>query len=282
MGELASWLLSDWEAIPAGSEAATLKLALALCKASDDADAGAGAALADRFFWIDEGAATVDWLKEEIETLPPQVRARCRELCAEALAGDRRNLSEEEVGELLQAFPADDQVELKRDAVRRAIGAERPEVAGALLKGLKDVEQEEILSEALAQAESGPASHLAEARFLAAQRARVDEGRLFAIAMGLAQAAFDERGSVTQFAPVIEKLEFADAERRLQLVEHLITTERDMTDPENREAILRAAWGAAGRRPSKAREAISGRLQEVRDGGEEGVATVAAELLDSA
>jgi hypothetical protein len=280
MPELASWLLADWEAIPASSRSEALGLAEALCKTSPDADAGAGAALADRCFWLEEGSATVEWLERELSSLPPQAGARSRELIAEALAGDPRNLADADLKRLLALFEPEEQAKLRREAVKRAIAAERVERAGSLLNALKDGEQEEILSEALAEAEGGPAAHLAQTRFLVAQRARVEEGRLFAIAIGLAQSVHEDRGLVPQIAPEIGRLEFASAERRAELVEHLIRTERDMSDPENREAMLRAALGAAGRRPSKAREAISARLTEVRDSGEEPIAALAVDLLE--
>lgn len=84
-----------------------------------------------------------------------------------------------------------------------------------------------------------------------------------------------------QLAPVLGKVELASAEQRLELIESLIKTERDMSDPANREAMLRAAWGAAGRRRSKARDAIATRLEEIRTAGDAGVAPVAEELLGS-
>ncbi len=100
--------------------------------------------------------------------------------------------------------------------------------------------------------------------------------------MSLAQTAHDHRGVAIPLGDLIASLEIGDSDGRLQLVNSLIATEKDMADAERRQAMLRAAWEAAGHSASGARAAITERLEELRKTDDRGVASLVEELLGQA
>lgn len=281
MSEFAGWLTANRDGIPASSRGEALRLALALCRGSDEADASAGAAAVDWLFELEDGANAVTWLSRNFDDLPANVRSRVTVVVSEALVGETRNLSEAQIEEVLTLFTRDEQGQINRSAVDQAIALERPEVAGSLLKRLGNDAQGQAIADALARAEGAPAGQIGDTKFVIAQRSRIGEAQLYQLAMKIAQLLFDDRGVVQQLAPELGRLELASAEQRLELVEHMIKTERDMSDAGNREAMLRAAWSAAGKRRSKARDAITKRLEEIKAAGEAGVSEVAEQLLNA-
>jgi KAP family P-loop domain len=281
MSELAGEVAAQWETIPAGSRMDALALGLLLCDRSPLADSQAGAGLAERLFGLEDGATIVRFLGKALQRPPEQFRVRADGLTINLLAGERGNLSKPQIADLLTLYDDETRVRLTREAAMLAVSLERGEVADGLMRGLDEAEQEELLEKLLSRVIEEPASRLLEAQFIVARRLRIDEERIFEFGMRLARLAYEDRGIVTQVAPLISGLEFAHAGHRLQLVQDLIATEEDMTDRENREAVLRAAWDIAGRRSSKARETIVGRLEQIRDSEQDEVRSLATTLLDS-
>ena len=279
MAELANWLVSDWAAMPSGSRLGVLDLVLALCRQSSDAAAAAGGTLADRIFELEDGEETVARLSRDFARLTDEAQNRARVLITEALAGAKPDIPEDKADQLLALFPAETQTALIGDALEMAVAAERGEVTKTLLSRLSEDDQEQRIMAALSRTEQAPAEHMADMRFVVAHQARIDEERLFQFATVLAETVHQNRNIVTTVAPFIGELELADADRRMQIVEGLLTTERDMSDENNREAMLRAAWNLAGKRRSKAREAITSRLEQIRSEGGGQMGAVASELL---
>lgn len=262
MVELAGWLANNRGSIPPGSQQQALDLALLLSITSPEADATAGPAIAEWLFEIDKGVAIP---KENLDRLPPQVRSRIMELLSSALSGEDHNLSEAQIAEALSSFSSDGQQQIIQTAVKSAISAERPEVAESLLKRLDPSGRGQVVADALTQAEAEPVSQIGNLKFVISQRARLDKEQAHSLAMTIAQTVFQDRGAVQQLAPLLGELELSSAGQRLELVEHMLNTERDMSDQANREAMLRAAWRAAGKPRSKARSVVKGRLEELQN-----------------
>jgi hypothetical protein len=281
MTDLANWLVSDWAAVPSGSRLRTIDLVLALCRQSSDAATAVGGTLADRMFELDDGDETVARLTRDFATLTDEAQNRVRVLTAEALAGAKPDVPEDKADQLLVLFPPETQAALIGDALETAVAAERGEVARTLLNMLSKDDQEQRIVAVLSRAEQAPAERMADMRFAVSHQARIDEERLFQFATVLAHAVHEKRDIVTTIAPFIGELKLADADRRMQIVERLLTTELDMSDENNREAMLRAAWNLAGKRRSKAREAITSRLEQIRNEGGGRMGAVASELLDA-
>jgi hypothetical protein len=280
MSELAGEVAAQWEAIPAGSRMDALALGLLLCDRSPLADSQAGAGLAERLFGYEDGATIVQFLGKALQRPSQQFGARADELMINLLAGERGDLSKPQIAELLALYDDETRTRLTREAAMLAVSLERGEIADELMKSLDETEQEELLEKLLSKVLEEPASRLLEAQFIVARRSRIDEERFFEFGMRLARLAYEDRGIVTQVAPLISRLEFVHAGHRLQLVQDLIATEEDMTDRENREAMLRAAWDVAGRRSSKARETIVGRLEQIQNSEQDEVRSLATTLLD--
>lgn len=274
--ELAGWLVNNRGSIPPDSQRRALDLALLLSVNSPEVDATAGPGIAEWLFEIDEGGGFV---KENFDQLPPRLRSSIMELLSSPLSGEDHNLSEAQLNEALSAFPSDDQQQIIRTALNLAISAERPEVADSLLKRMEPSGLSQVIAAALTQAEAEPANQIGNLKFVISQRARLDEKQAFTLAMKIAQTVFDNRRSVPELAPLLGELELPSADQRLELVEHILNTERDMSDQVRREAMLRAAWRVAGRRHSKARGAIEGRLEELRS--DSSMAPLVEELLQT-
>lgn len=281
MSELAGEVATQWEAIPAGSRMDALALGLLLCDRSPLADSQAGAGLAERLFGLEDGATIVRFLGGALQRPPEQFRTRVDELMINLFAGERGNLSKRQIADLLALYDDEARTRLTKEAAMLAVSLERGEVADRLMKSLDEAEREELLEKLLSKVVEEPASRLLEAEFIAARRSQIDEERIFEFGMRLARLTYKDRGIVTQVAPLIGRLEFVHAGHRLRLVQDLIATEEDMTDRENREAMLRAAWDVAGRRSSKARETIVGRLEQIRDSEQDEVRSLATTLLDA-
>lgn len=276
MLELAAWLVNSRSSIPKGSQRQALELALLLSANSPEVDATAGAAIAEWLFEVDEGAAMAE---NNLDGLPPQMRERTIELLSSALSGEECNLSEAQIQGALSRFPPDDQQQITRAALNQAISAGRPEVASSLVKRIDPSQLNQVIADALTRAEAEPAEKINDLKFVISQRARLNGDQSYALAMKIAQTVSDKRRSTQDLAPLLSELELPSAEQRLELVEHLLNTERDMSDQVRREAMLHAAWRAAGRPRSKARNAIKSRLEELRD--DPSMAPIAKELLQT-
>jgi hypothetical protein len=279
MVEFAVWLSSEWGSFAGDQREGVGKLAIALCQQSPDADANAGAGLVNSLFEHGEPNLIVELLEGGPGELPDQLNTQLRALLAEALAGERHGLSEGQVDRLFDNLATDQRVGLRRDALNHAIGWDRLEIANELFRGLEEAEQEEVIEAAIQRVTEGPAQHIGDARFLGEVGSRIDEERRFALAMQLAQTIHSERSIVTQVAPVLGELELAEPEHRLDVVDQMVQSELDMSDPDNRVAMLRACWRVAGRPASKAKRLAESRLRDVRKSGEQPMAGVAAELL---
>lgn len=276
MLELAGWLVNSRGSIPPGSQRQALELVLLLSANSPEVDAAAGQAIAEWLFEVEEGIAITE---KNFDGLTPQVRSRLMELLSSVLSGEDRNLSESQIQRALSQFSSDDQQQIIRDAVKSAIAAGRPEVATSLFKRIDPGQMNQVIADALTQAEREPAGQLGNLRFVLSQSARLNDEQTYALAMKIAQTLFDDRGSVQELAPLLGQLTLPSADQRLELVEHLLNTEKDMSDQVRREAMLRAAWRVAGKHRSKARGAIQGRLEELQDNPS--MAPLVSELLQT-
>jgi hypothetical protein len=274
--DLAGWLVNNRGGIPPNSRQEALGLALLLASTSPEADAIAGPGIADWIFDPGGGAAASTVLEENFDRLSPKVLDNIKGPISATLAGENRGLSEKQIQDGLSHFPPEDQVQIIRAAAGIAISLERSELAGSLLSRLEASERYQVLADSLSRAEEAPASHVGEIKFVIAQRSQLSE-ELYSLGMKIAQTLHEDRGSVQQLAPLLGEIELSSPERRLELVEQMINTERDMSDQANREAMLRAAWQVAGKHRSKARSAVEGRLQDLR--ADPSVAALVSELL---
>jgi hypothetical protein len=89
------------------------------------------------------------------------------------------------------------------------------------------------------------------------------------VVVELVGAFVDRRAMAPQLGPILGKLKVNNTETRLTVVEQLVEFEGDVQNPDRREGILKAALLIAGRRPSRARDAIEARLKQLRHSGDE-------------
>lgn len=282
VNDLSAWLSSNLDGLPPGSNRSVLpilELGFSLCRASPSADVGAGPKLASWLFDFEDGDRIVAWLSERFERLPPEFAKKTRELVVGAMAGRSASLSPAQGEKLAALHGKERQREMRREAVAAAIADGQVEAVRTLTAKLGEDERKGLIADALAAVKDSAPSHLGEAAFLVDQRSLLGGTQRFELATALTQTIYDHRDKVLTAAPLIGKIELDDPDLRRQVVEHLLQAEADMVDRENREAVLRATWSAAGNRASKARSLAQARLKEIA-ANDPDLGDFARELLD--
>lgn len=277
MPELAEWLVANRGAVPVASRLPTLKLALLLCRLNPDAGTRVGAAIADWIFELD-GQEIFEVLASQLGDPPGQLRDRAAILTTEAVSGAREYIDRAISLSLLELFPEAEATTIARNAVQMAIEGGRTEAAGAVFERLDPPERRQILDESRERARSAPVQNANDLGFVFSQSPQVSESELFELATEVATRIHDDRGVVGQLAPILAAVRLSEAGLRLELVERLLRTEADMSDVDNRSLVLRAAWKVAGRPASRAKEAVTQRLQEIREDPGDALSDLGREL----
>ncbi|HJZ38618.1 MAG TPA: hypothetical protein VJ204_20275, partial [Solirubrobacterales bacterium] len=150
---------------------------------------------------------------------------------------------------------------------------------GAAFERLPSGDRQQILDESLQRAQSAPIRQASDLRFVFSQSLRVSEPVLFELATEIAERIHKDRTVVVQLAPILGTAHLSNPSQRLALVEGLLGTEATMSDPDNRSEVLRACLRVAGRPASRAKEAVTSRLEEIRGDQDDPLRDLARELL---
>ena len=275
-------IVENWEAIPAGSRSAAFRLGYELCRNGNDVDARYGRELAGKVLQVELEVDHAKWLTEELSHMPGEFGKGVREELSAALAGLRKGFQPEAAAPVVDALPASIATSIRASAVRSALGKEDFERANWILKNLDQLETKTILNEStkdLAENLAGIEERNPQAKFVLGSQDLIDQSDLVDLARAMCEFARDRRKLAIPVSDLIAQVRISDAGKRSELVNHLLDTEADMSDEARKAAMLKAAIGLAGKRPSNARGAAIGRLRRRLATGGADVARAALELL---